>query len=46
MMLKQRNDWLLTELSQAQGGGIQSIHYVHGEQRALTSSGIVWLMKK
>ena len=35
MVPKQRNDALLAELSQAQNDAIQTIHYVHGEQRSL-----------
>ena len=35
MKLKQRNELLIAELSQAQNDAIQTIQYVHGEQRSL-----------
>lgn len=35
MMLKHRNDVLLAELSHAQNDAIQTMQYVHGEQRSL-----------
>ena len=35
MKLKQRNELLIAELSQAQNDAIQTIQYVHGEPRSL-----------
>lgn len=35
MKLKQRNELLIAELSQAQNDAIQTIQYLHGEQRSL-----------